>query len=125
MMPGWRSTMVPTCCTSPIMVVAKLIREYRPFSYCPGLSRRQGPPPVMFDGGVRSATDAVIALALGATAVGIGRSYAYALSYGGAESLTHYLKSFLAELDLCLAICGFKDIASLKEAGCEQALTFR
>jgi hypothetical protein len=24
-----------------------------------------------------------------------------------------------------LAICGFKDIASLKEAGCEQALTFR
>jgi len=50
---------------------------------------------------------------------------AYALSYGGAESLTHYLKSFLAELDLCLAICGFKDIASLKEAGCEQALTFR
>ena len=48
-----------------------------------------------------------------------------ALSYGGTESLTHYLKSFLAELDLCLAICGFKDIASLKEAGCEQALTFR
>ena len=69
-----------------------------------------------------SATDAVIALALGATAVGIGRSYAYALSYGGAESLTHYLNSFLAELDLCLAICGFKDIASLKEAGCELAI---
>jgi isopentenyl diphosphate isomerase/L-lactate dehydrogenase-like FMN-dependent dehydrogenase len=79
----------------------------------------------MFDSGVRSATDAVIALALGATAVGIGRSYAYALSYGGTESLTHYLKSFLAELDLCLAICGFKDIASLKEAGYEETLTFR
>jgi hypothetical protein len=30
----------------------------------------------------------------------------------------------LAELDLCLAICGFKDIASLKEARCEEALTF-
>ena len=55
----------------------------------------------MFDSGVRSATDAVIALALGATAVGLGRTYAYALSYGGTESLTHYLKSFLAELDLC------------------------
>jgi isopentenyl diphosphate isomerase/L-lactate dehydrogenase-like FMN-dependent dehydrogenase len=41
------------------------------------------------------------------------------LSYGGAESLTHYLRSFLAELDLCLAICGFKDIATLKQAGCE------
>ena len=62
---------------------------------------------------------------LGATAVGLGRPYAYALSYGGTGSLTHYLKSFLAELDLCLAICGFKDIASLKEAGSEEALTFR
>jgi isopentenyl diphosphate isomerase/L-lactate dehydrogenase-like FMN-dependent dehydrogenase len=91
----------------------------------PGVVQAAGSTPVMFDGGVRSATDAVIALALGATAVGIGRSYAYALSYGGTESLTHYLKSFLAELDLCLAICGFKDIATLKEAGSEQALTFR
>jgi lactate 2-monooxygenase len=91
----------------------------------PGVVEAAGSTPVMFDGGIRSATDAVIALALGATAVGIGRSYAYALSYGGAESLTHYLKAFLAELDLCLAICGFKDIASLKEAGCEQVLTFR
>ena len=79
----------------------------------------------MFDSGVRDATDVVIALALGATAVGIGRPYAYALSYGGSESLTHYLKSFLAEFDLTLAICGFKDIATLKRAGCEQALTLR
>ena len=91
----------------------------------PGVVQAAGSTPVMFDGGVRSATDAVIALALGATAVGIGRSYAYALSYGGTESLTHYLRTFLAELDLCLAICGFKDIATLKEAGSEEALTFR
>lgn len=91
----------------------------------PGIIAAAGPTPVMFDGGIRSATDAVIALALGATAVGIGRSYAYALSYGGAESLTHYLRSFLAELDLCLAICGFKDIATLKAAGAEEALTFQ
>jgi lactate 2-monooxygenase len=34
----------------------------------------------MFDSGVRNSTDADIALALGATAVGIGRPYAYALS---------------------------------------------
>jgi lactate 2-monooxygenase len=81
-----------------------------------------GPTPVMFDSGVRDATDVIIALALGATAVGIGRPYAYALSYGGAESLTHFLKSFLAELDLCLAVCGFKDVATLREAGCEPAM---
>jgi len=91
----------------------------------PAVLEAAGTTPVMFDSGVRDATDAVIALALGATAVGIGRPYAYALSYGGTESLTHYLKSFLAELDLCLAVCGFKDIATLKEAGCEPAMTFR
>jgi isopentenyl diphosphate isomerase/L-lactate dehydrogenase-like FMN-dependent dehydrogenase len=84
-----------------------------------------GSTPVMFDSGVRSATDAIIALALGATAVGLGRPYAYALSYGGAESLTHYLRSFLAELDLCLTVCGFKDIASLKEAGVEEVINAR
>jgi lactate 2-monooxygenase len=88
----------------------------------PAVVKAAGSTPVMFDSGVRNPTDAIIALALGATAVGIGRPYAYALSYGGAESLTHYLRSFLAELDLCLAICGFKDIATLKQAGCELTL---
>jgi hypothetical protein len=44
------------------------------------------------------------------------------MSYGGAESLTHFLRSFLAELDLCMAICGFKDIATPKEAGCEPVM---
>ena len=91
----------------------------------PGVVKAAGSTPVMFDSGVRNPTDAIIALALGATAVGIGRPYAYALSYGGAESLTHYLRSFLAELDLCLAICGFKDIVTLKQAGCEEAMTFQ
>jgi hypothetical protein len=40
----------------------------------------------------------------------------------GAESLNHYLRSFLAELDLCLAVCGFKDIATLKEAGWRRSI---
>src|SRR6478672_10507386 len=90
----------------------------------PGVVQAAGSTPVMFDGGVRSATDAVIALALGATAVGIGRPYAYALSYGGATSLTHYLRSLLAELDLCLAISGFEDIAALRQAGVEAVMQF-
>jgi lactate 2-monooxygenase len=89
----------------------------------PGVVKAAGSTPVMFDSGVRNATDAIIALALGATAVGIGRPYAYALSYGGTESLTHYLKSFLAEFDLTLSNCGFKDIATLRAAGVEPALT--
>jgi lactate 2-monooxygenase len=75
--------------------------------------------PTLNSGGL-SIGDSPAALTRGATAVGIGRPYAYALSYGGAERLTHFLHSFLAELDLCMAICGFK-VASLKDAGCEQA----
>ncbi|MFD3454188.1 alpha-hydroxy-acid oxidizing protein [Streptomyces sp. NPDC058691] len=51
-------------------------------------------------GGVRDATHVVIALARGATVVGIGRPYAYALSYGGAESLTHFLVVSLVLGDL-------------------------
>jgi isopentenyl diphosphate isomerase/L-lactate dehydrogenase-like FMN-dependent dehydrogenase len=47
------------------------------------------------------------------------------MSDGGAESLTHFLKSFLAELDLCLAVCGVNDIATLQEAGCEPAMRHR
>jgi lactate 2-monooxygenase len=31
-------------------------------------------------------------------------------------------RGYLAGLDLCLAVCGFKDIATLKEAGCEPAM---
>jgi lactate 2-monooxygenase len=89
----------------------------------PEAVKAAGSTPVIFDSGVRDATDAIIGLALGATAVGIGRPYDYAMSYGGAESLTHYPKSFLAEFDLTLSICGFEDIATLKAAGVVPTLT--
>jgi len=101
----------------------RAITRHTTLQLLPDVVKAAGSTPVMFDSGVRDATDAIIALTLGATAVGIGRPYAYALSYGGTESLTHYLKSFLAELDLTMSICGFKDIATLKAAGCEHALT--
>jgi lactate 2-monooxygenase len=48
-----------------------------------------GSTAVAFEFGVRSVTDAVIALALGATVAGIGFPYADALSYGGVDILTH------------------------------------
>ncbi|WP_433710249.1 alpha-hydroxy-acid oxidizing protein [Nocardia sp. CA-084685] len=73
--------------------------------------------PVLFDSGVRSGTDVVKALALGATAVGIGRSYAYALALGGEDGVVHHIRSILAEADLLMAIDGYPTIADLRSEG--------
>jgi lactate 2-monooxygenase len=49
----------------------------------PGVVEAADGLPVLFDSGVRSGADVVKALALGATAVAIGRPYAYGLALGG------------------------------------------
>jgi lactate 2-monooxygenase len=72
--------------------------------------------PVLFDSGIRSGADIVKALALGATAVGIGRPYAYGLALGGADGIVHVLRSLLAEADLIMAIDGYPTIADLSPA---------
>jgi lactate 2-monooxygenase len=73
--------------------------------------------PVLFDSGVRSGTDAIKALALGATAVGIGRPYVYGLALDGAEGVRHVLRCILAEADLLMAVNGYPTIADLRAAG--------
>jgi lactate 2-monooxygenase len=69
--------------------------------------------PVMFDSGVRSGDHIVKALALGATAVGIGRPYAWGLALGGAEGITHVVRCLLAEADLLMAVDGYRTISDL------------
>jgi 4-hydroxymandelate oxidase len=65
-----------------------------------------GAVPVLVDGGVRRGTDVVKALALGATAVGIGRPVLWGLATGGEEGVAHVLEQLRAELDVALALCG-------------------
>jgi lactate 2-monooxygenase len=79
-----------------------------------------GSVPVLFDSGVRSGTDVVKALALGAAAVGVGRPYCYGLALGGAQGAAHVLKSILAEADLLMAVNGYPTIEAIKAAGAKK-----
>jgi lactate 2-monooxygenase len=79
----------------------------------PGERHAAGGLPVLFDSGVRPGADVVKALALGATAVGVGRPYAYGLALGGADGIVHVLRSILAEADLIMAVDGYPALADL------------
>ncbi|MEV6670849.1 alpha-hydroxy-acid oxidizing protein [Streptomyces sp. NPDC051162] len=79
----------------------------------PGVVEAADGLPVLFDSGVRSGADVVKAIALGATAVGIGRPYAYGLALGGTDGIVHVLRSVLAEADLLMAVDGYPTLADL------------
>jgi lactate 2-monooxygenase len=79
----------------------------------PGVVKASGNTPVLFDSGIRSGTDVIKALALGATAVGIGRPYAYGLALDGVEGIVHVLRCILAEADLLMAVDGYPSLADL------------
>mgnify|MGYP002654403871 FL=1 len=83
----------------------------------PDVVAAAGDTPVLFDSGVRSGTDAVKALALGARAVGVGRPYTYGLALGGAEGAAWVLRSILAEADLLMAVNGYPTLKDVRAAG--------
>ncbi len=79
----------------------------------PGVVEAADGLPVLFDSGVRSGADIVKALALGATAVGVGRPYAYGLALDGVDGIVHVLRSLLAEADLTMAVDGYPTLKDL------------
>jgi lactate 2-monooxygenase len=62
---------------------------------------------ILFDSGIRSGSDVIKALALGADAVCLGRPYIWGLALDGQAGVETVLKMILAELDLTLALCGY------------------
>jgi len=73
----------------------------------PGVSETvDGRVPVFFDSGIRRGPHVFKAIALGATAVLLGRPYIYGLAIAGEDGVREVLKNVLAELDTTLALSG-------------------
>jgi isopentenyl diphosphate isomerase/L-lactate dehydrogenase-like FMN-dependent dehydrogenase len=68
---------------------------------------------LLFDSGVRTGSDVLKALALGAKAVCIGRPYMYGLAIRGQEGVEHVLKCLLADTDNMLGNMGKKSLRDL------------
>jgi isopentenyl diphosphate isomerase/L-lactate dehydrogenase-like FMN-dependent dehydrogenase len=66
--------------------------------------------PVLVDGGVRRGTDVYKALALGATAVGIGRPYIWGLASFGQPGVERVLDIINNELRLAMVGCGARSV---------------
>ena len=74
----------------------------------------RGKVPVLIDSGFRGGADIFKALALGATAVGIGRPYCYALSIGGQAGVETLLANWLADFELTMGLAGCKNLEEVR-----------
>ena len=77
--------------------------------------------PVMLDGGVRRGTDVYKALALGATAVGIGRPYIYGLASFGQPGVERVIDILRAEFEMTMRQCGSVSIKDITRGSVKRA----
>jgi 4-hydroxymandelate oxidase len=76
----------------------------------------KGRIPVFVDGGFRRGTDVFKALALGATAVGIGRPMLWGLGAFGQAGVDRVLEILQGELKLVMGNCGTRTVADITRA---------
>ena len=77
--------------------------------------RIAGRIPILLDGGIRRGTDIVKAIAYGASAVLIGRPYAFGLAVDGANGVTQVVAILRQELETAMALLGRRSLAELDE----------
>ena len=73
-----------------------------------------GRVPVVLDSGIRSGADVFRALALGASAVGLGRPYVWGLAAGGEDGVREVIRNMRADFDLTMGLAG---VASVRDIG--------
>lgn len=84
-----------------------------------------GALPLLVDGGIRRGTDVLKALALGASAVLLGRPYVFGLANAGAMGVAHVLRLLRDELEIAMALCGCRTLAQATPALLVQDLVQR
>ncbi|MGH9940632.1 MAG: alpha-hydroxy acid oxidase [Blastocatellia bacterium] len=77
------------------------------------VARVAGRIPVLMDGGVRRGTDVLKAIALGASAVLIGRPYLYGLSAAGAEGVARVVGILRREFEMAMALTGRASVSDI------------
>lgn len=80
-----------------------------------------GKVPVMVDGGIRRGTDVFKALALGASAVGIGRPYCWGLGAFGQAGVERVIDIYNRELAICMRGSGTVSLAAITGAYVQDA----
>ncbi|AYA03687.1 alpha-hydroxy-acid oxidizing protein [Acinetobacter sp. WCHAc010034] len=71
--------------------------------------------PLLYDGGVRRGSDVFKAIALGASAVLIGRPYIYGLACAGALGVAHVVKILKEEFEITMALMGTAALNDITE----------
>ena len=72
--------------------------------------------PVLVDGGIRRGTDVLKAMALGASAVLVGRPAIHGLANAGAAGVAHVLRLLRDELEVAMALTGCATLADASPA---------
>ena len=83
----------------------------------------RGKVAILADSGVRSGTDVVRLLALGATAVLIGRAFVYALAAGGQDGVSQLLGMLVKEMRVAMTLTGAREISQINRDVLETAPT--
>lgn len=68
---------------------------------------------ILIDGGIRRGTDIMKAIALGATAVMVGRPIMWGVAVGGEAGTRHVLEILRTEFDSVMALCGCTSVADI------------
>ncbi|KAI0060406.1 FMN-dependent alpha-hydroxy acid dehydrogenase [Artomyces pyxidatus] len=77
-------------------------------------AQKSGKLTVLFDSGIRTGSDVIKALAMGAQAVLVARPYMYALAINGQQGVEEVLRGILADTEITMGLSGYKSVAEIQ-----------